>query len=441
MDDEPYSFILISLPTLQLTIGFTVLLILLICSALISGSEVAFFSLSPKQHIELKEKNSKRSKIALELLNKHKELLATILVLNNFVNVSIVILSSFLFISIYPLPESGIDYLRSFIEIAGITFIILLIGEVIPKIYANRKSLKIVLLMARPLNFLGKLPPFSWLQNSLVNGTDFILKYAKKKSVNLSTNDLEHAIALTREDTDKDEDQKILEGIVNFGNTDVRQIMCSRVDTVAVENSLTYNELLDVILNSGYSRIPVYKDSFDDVIGIIYVKDLLPYLNQNSEFQWQKLIRPPFFVPENKKIDDLLKEFQTKKIHLAVVVDEYGGGSGVVTLEDVLEEIVGEITDEFDEENVIYSKIDDRTFIFEGKTPLIDLYKVLDIDGKAFEQAKGESDSIAGFLIEQAGKILKNNETFEFENIKFIVEASDKKRVKLVKVINLKDNE
>lgn len=440
MDEDPHSYILLNIPAFELALSFAILLLLLLFSALISGSEVGFFSLGPQDHLDLKEKNSKRSSIALDLLNKPKELLATILVLNNFVNVSIVILSSYIFVELYP-PTDGIDYLRSFIEVAGITFIILLIGEVIPKIYANRNSLSLVLLMARPLDFLGNLPPFSWLKSLLVNGTDVILKYAKKKSINLSTDDLENAIALTRNESDDDEDQRILEGIVNFGNTDVRQIMCSRVDTVAVEDTLNYEELIEVILNSGYSRIPVYKDSFDDVIGIIYVKDLLAHLDKDKNFNWQKLIRPPFFVPENKKIDDLLKEFQTKKIHMAVVVDEYGGGSGVVTLEDVLEEIVGEITDEFDEEDIIYSKIDDKTFIFEGKTPLIDLYKVLDIDGKAFEQVKGESDSIAGFLIEQAGKILKNNEFIEFEAIKFIVEASDKKRVKLVKVINLQSDE
>lgn len=441
MDDDPHSFILLSIPTIQLVLAFTILIVLLIFSALISGSEVAFFSLSTSQHNDLKEKGTKRSEVALELLGKHKDLLAIILVLNNFVNVSIVILSSFIFYNLYPPPTSGIDYLRSFIEIAGITFIILLIGEVIPKIYANRKNLNLALFMARPLYFFSNLPPFSWLKNVLVNGTDIILKYAKKKAINLSTDDLEHAIALTREDTDKDEDQKILEGIVNFGNTDVRQIMRSRVDTVAVEDTITYDELMEVILASGYSRIPVFKGSFDDVIGIIYVKDLLPHLEKDNTFTWQALVRPPFFVPENKKIDDLLKEFQIKKIHMAVVVDEYGGGSGVVTLEDVLEEIVGEITDEFDDEDIVYSKINEHTFIFEGKTPLIDLYKVLNIDGKAFEQVKGESDSIAGFLIEQAGKILKNNESLEFENIKFIVEASDKKRVKLVKVIDLQEHE
>jgi CBS domain containing-hemolysin-like protein len=213
--------------------------------------------------------------------------------------------------------------------------------------------------------------------------------------------------------------------------------MRSRVDTIAIEKSINFDELLEVIREAGYSRIPVYEEKFDDVLGIIYIKDLLPHLGEEAKFNWRTLIRSPFFVPENKKIDDLLKEFQSMKMHMAVVVDEYGGASGIVTLEDVLEEIVGDITDEFDDDDIIYSKINENTFIFEGKTPLVDLYKVLDIDGKSFEQAKGESDSIAGFLIEQSGKILRNNESFEFENIKFIVESSDKKRVKTVKIIKL----
>jgi CBS domain containing-hemolysin-like protein len=207
------------------------------------------------------------------------------------------------------------------------------------------------------------------------------------------------------------------------------------VDVVAVEENVSYDELMEIILESGYSRIPVFKDNFYEVTGILFVKDLLKHLDEKDGFQWNKLIRSPFFVPENKKIDDLLKEFQELKMHMAVVVDEYGGASGVVTLEDVLEEIVGEITDEFDDDDIVYTKIDENTFLFEGKTPLVDMYKVLDIDGREFENVKGESDSIAGFLIEQSGKILKNNESFEFENIKFIVESSDKRRVKMVKII------
>jgi gliding motility-associated protein GldE len=441
MDDtDPFSFIILNISPNSIGTDFwvsvVILMVLLVLSALISGSEVAFFSLSPEESEEIQSGSDDSSNVAWELLKNPKDLLATILITNNFVNVGIVILASYIFSFIYPeTPDGSIDYLRSAIEIGGITFTILLIGEVIPKIYANRNSLKLVSIMAKPLKVSGNIPPFSWLRRFLVSGTEIILKYARKKQIDVSTDDLENAIALTREKDTSNEEQRILEGIVNFGNTDVRQIMRSRVDSVAVEVDITYNELLEVILDSGYSRIPVYKETFDEVVGIMFVKDLLAHLNEKEDFKWNKLVRPPFFVPENKKIDDLLKEFQELKMHMAVVVDEYGGASGVVTLEDVLEEIVGEITDEFDDDDIVYTKVDQNTFVFEGKTPLVDMYKVLDVDNKAFEFAKGESDSIGGFLVEQAGKILRNNETFDFENLKFIVESSDKKRIKLIKVI------
>lgn len=442
MDDiDPLSFILLSTspPNFGFDFWFPVVIIilLLVISALVSASEVAFFSLSPEEKQRIKEGNDPNSITVLELLNHPKNLLATVLIVNNFVNIAIVILTSYIFLQIYPVTE-GIDYVRSVVEVVGITFIILIIGEVIPKVYANRNSQKMVNLMAKPLHIISKTPPFSWLRLFLVNGTEIILKYARKRQIDVSTGDLENAIALTREENSHPEEQRILEGIVNFGNTDVRQIMRSRVDTVALDVDMTYDEVMEVIIHSGYSRIPVYRESFDEVTGILFVKDLLAHLNEEPDFDWRVLIRQPFFVPENKKIDDLLKEFQERKIHMAVVVDEYGGGSGVVTLEDVLEEIVGEITDEFDDEDIIYTKVNESTYLFEGKTSLVDMYKVLDVDGKMFEETKGESDSIGGFLVEHSGKILKNNEGFTFENLKFVVESSDKKRVKMVKVIKLK---
>ncbi|PKR79910.1 gliding motility-associated protein GldE [Brumimicrobium salinarum] len=445
MDDtDPLSFFLLSTPNIDIGFGFwialLVLVVLLISSALISGSEVAFFSLSPEEKQEIHDQNEPYTETANRLLNNPKSLLAIILITNNFVNVAIVILSSYIFDQVYPenLSIEGIDYLRNTIEVAGITFVLLLIGEVVPKVYANRNSLQLVKIMSNPLRLFEKLPPFSWLKNFLVNGTEIILKYARKRQIDVSTDDLENAIALTREESSTADEQRILEGIVNFGNTDVKQVMRSRVDTVAVNEDLDFDELNDIILSSGYSRIPVFKDTFDQVTGILFVKDLLGHLNAPNTFKWQEIIRQPFFVPENKKIDDLLQEFREKKMHMAVVVDEYGGSSGVVTLEDVLEEIIGEITDEFDDEDIVYTKVDESTYLFEGKTSLVDMYKVLDIDGKSFEEVKGESDSIGGFLIEHAGKILKNNEHYTFENYKFVVESSDKKRIKMVKVSKLK---
>lgn len=422
-------------------LSLIVVIVLLIVSGLVSASEVAFFSLTPEEKEEIRYSQEETYTTSVKLMNAPKDLLATILITNNFANIGIVILSNYIFSIVYPVDPNfvGVDYLRAGVEIAGITFVILMVGEILPKVYAARNSLRFVRLMSSTLYFLQKLPPISWLRFFLVNGTEVILKYARKRQIDVSTDDLETAIALTREEDTTPDEQRILEGIVNFGNTDVRQIMRSRVDTVAVDEELSYEELMEVILESGYSRIPVYKESFDNVTGILFVKDLLPHIDAPADFKWQDVKREAFFVPENKKIDDLLKDFQNMKTHMAVVVDEYGGSSGVVTLEDVLEEIIGEITDEFDDDDVVYTKIDDRTFLFEGKTSLVDMYKVLDIDGKAFEEDKGESDSIGGFLVEHAGKIMRNNESLVFENIKFIVESSDKKRVRMVKVIKLEE--
>lgn len=444
MDDtDPLSYFYFSISSNVYEISFWIsiitLLFLLFGSAMMSASEVAFFSLKPEEKEEIKDSREGNYELIVKLLNKPKDLLATILIANNFINVGIVILSSFLFNKIYPVDPNfvGVDYMRGIIEIGGITFLLLLIGEVTPKVYANRNSLKLATVMAGTIDKIDRIPPFSWLRAFLVHGTDIILKYARKRQIDVSTDDLETAIALTKEDDVTASEQKILEGIVNFGNKDVRQIMKSRVDTIAVDEEVTYEELMKIILESGYSRIPVYKETFDSVIGVLYVKDLLKYLNAPADFEWAELVRPAMFVPENKKIDDLLKEFQDKKMHIAVVVDEYGGSSGIVTLEDIIEEIVGEITDEFDDEDIVYTKIDDSTYLFEGKTSLVDMYKVLDIDGKSFEDEKGESDSIGGFLIEHTGKILRNNESFEFDDFKFVVESSDKKRVKMVKVIKI----
>jgi gliding motility-associated protein GldE len=347
-----------------------------------------------------------------------------------------VILSSAILQKIYP-PAPGNETIRLIVEILSITLTLLIIGEVIPKIYATKNALKFSLAMGGALFTLGNLPPISWLKSFLVNGSNIIHKKARRKGIKISSDELEQALALTKEDHTSNEEHKILEGIVKFGNTEVCQIMRSRMDVVALEDDLKFTEIMPIILESGYSRIPVFKENFDNVIGILFVKDLLPYLNQteNEEFNWIKLIRKPFFVPENKKIDDLLKEFQVKKVHMAVVVDEYGGSSGVCTLEDILEEIVGDITDEFDDDEIAYTKIDERTYIFEGKTALVDLYKVINIDGREFESKKGDADSVGGFIVENIGRIPSNKEYIDVEEFRLIVESSDKRRVKLVKVV------
>ncbi len=411
------------------------IIILLLGSALMSSSESAFFSLSPNDRLKLREDPSKNAAIVLHLLNAPQKLLAIILILNNFINVGIVILSSYL---LTPLLEAITSNLvRSLIEVVLITFILLLIGEVTPKIYGAKNSLSVSKFMARPIAFLTKTPPINWFISILVNGTNFIHKYAGKKGFKISSDELEAALALTMDDNASDEEQKILEGIVKFGYTDVKQIMCPRTQVVAINYEASFVEAIAVVLESGYSRIPVYTGNLDNINGILFSKDLLPYLSEGKEFKWQDLLRQSIFVPENKKNDDLLKEFQSKKIHIAVVVDEYGGVSGVVTLEDVLEEIVGEITDEFDNEEIVYTKIDDKTFLFEGKTALVDFYKVIGIDGKSFEAKKGDSETLGGFITENAGRILKNNEHLTFSGIKMIVESSDKKRIKMVKIILL----
>jgi putative hemolysin len=415
-------------------ISILVIIILLVCSALISGSEVAFYSLSPNEKDLLKSDDSKNANLAKKLLEKPQELLATILIANNFINVGIVILSSSLLSDLYP-PRADNETIRFVLEVFLITFVILLIGEVIPKVYATKNGIILAKFMARPLSIFSSLPPFSWLKSFLTTGTTFINKYAKKRAIKITSDELEQALVLTKEEATSEEDHKILEGIIKFGNTDVKQIMRSRMEVEAFEESSSFSQILEFILNAGYSRIPIYRKTFDDVIGILYIKDLLPYFDEAPDFEWNKLTRKPFFVPENKKIDDLLKEFQSKKMHMAVVVDEYGGASGVITLEDVLEEIIGDITDEFDEDDIVFKQEKENEFVFEGRTSLIDFYKVIENDGKEFELLKGDSDSLGGFMIENAGRILKNREYIQVKNVKLIVESSDKRRIKSIKVI------
>ena len=414
-------------------------LFLLLCSALISASEIAFFSITPQDLDSLKKDKSPRALMVLDWKDKPKELLSIILIVNNFVNVGIVILGAYLtdVLSKALLDESLLEHpiVVFLLQVVLITFVLLLFGEMIPKLYANRNPMPIAQRMATPLRILSKTPPFSWLSAFLMKSTEIINKKTKKIDMRLSSTDLEQAVALTKELSDSEEEHKMLEGIVKFGNTEVCQIMCSRVDAVAIDVKLNFKEVYDVIVESGFSRFPVYQDSFDNITGILYVKDLLEHINKTEDFNWRNLARPAFFVPENKKIDDLLKDFQEKKMHMAIVVDEYGGANGIVTLEDVLEEIVGDITDEFDDDEVVHTKVNDYTFVFEGKTSLLDMYKVLDVDPEAYEDLKGDAESVAGFIIEQSGRIMRKNERLTVSDLTFIVEAADKKRVKLVRVI------
>ena len=421
--------------------------VLLVFSGFISGAEVAYFSIDKALNLreELESIGSKRSKLILHLLDKPKRLMATILIANNFINVGIVVISTYINVQLFSFVENPM--ISFAIQVVAITFLILLFGEVIPKVYATHYPVKLAGVTAYLILVLRK--TFGRPAKLLVDSTSFIHNMVKKKQHNISVDELSDALDLTNDDSL--EEEHILKGIVKFGSTDVKQIMKPRTDLVAIPIQTTYNDLINIILNSGYSRIPVYEETLDSVKGILYIKDLLPGLKLTSagspevsfteDVNWQFLMRPTFFVPENKKIDDLLREFQERKIHLAVVVDEYGGTSGVVTLEDIIEEIVGEISDEYDDDALAYSKLDDTTFVFDGKTPLNDLYRALDIDGTKFEEAKGESDSLAGFIIELEGKIPKKDEKITFENYLFTIEAANVRRVERVKVSILSDVE
>jgi putative hemolysin len=413
--------------------GFIMMALLLILSAAISGSEIAFFSLGPAQLSELRNDHSKSGQLILYLLERPKRLLATILIANNFVNVAIVIISSFIMSGLFDF--SGSPLLGFLIQVIIVTALILLFGEIMPKIYASQNAVTTAHMMARPMLIIRKV--FYPLSSVLVNSTTIIDKRIARKGHDISIDDLSEALNLTTSDNSTpEEERKILKGIVKFGDIAVKEIMRPRIDVTAVEDNIPYPSLLAAILDSGYSRIPVFHESFDNVTGILYIKDILQHLNRDDDFQWKDLQRTAFFVPENKRINDLLQEFQAKKIHLAVVVDEYGGTSGIITLEDILEEIVGEINDEFDNESdsSSYTKIDDLNYIFEGKTMLNDFCKVMGIEDRIFEDAKGESDTLAGLMLELAGKIPETNEKFQFQQYIFSAETVDKRRIKRIRV-------
>lgn len=441
--EEEFSPLLLSIffdITLQpISIGiafnFIVILLMLFCSALISGAEVAYFSLTPNDVEDLNQEKSKKALLTLKLLEKPNKLLATILITNNFINIGIIILSTYLTASIFQFPENSI--MEFMFQIVVITFVIVLFGEITPKVYANRNALWFSKWMSIPLNLSSKL--FSPLSYLLTSSTAFIDKRLKRKKEVVSMDELAEALELTTETDPNEEEQKILKSIVEFGNIDVKEIMKSRVDVVAIEQKLLFEKVIDLVVDSGFSRIPVYKENFDDVIGILYVKDLIPHLDQKSDFKWQDLIRSAYYVPETKMISDLLKEFQYKKIHLAIVVDEYGGTSGIVTLEDILEEIVGDITDEFDDDGNVFSILDEHNFIFEGKISLNDFLKTVKGETDYFDDVKGDSDSLAGLILELKGVIPNKGEVIKFAPYIFTIESSDSRKIKRIKVQIKKD--
>jgi gliding motility-associated protein GldE len=435
LDIEPPSLFFLALIDSPFIASITVLLILLLFSALISGAEVAFFSLTPADlEIESTSKASRKIKTVSLLLEKPKKLLATILVANNFLNIAIVLL----FDSLGQVWFAGLNQvyfgvnIRFVVEVGVVTFLILLFGEILPKIYASRNSLSFATFMALPLKVLDVLftPLSSPMQAITISIQE---KFGKQKS-NISVGQLSQALELTDQKETTTEEQKILQGIVTFGTTDTKQVMKNRMDIFALNQDLPYHEILPLIIENGYSRIPVYKDNVDTISGILYVKDLIPHIDAKT-LDWNTLIRAPYFVPENKKLDDLLNEFKKMKMHLAIVVDEYGGTSGLISLEDIIEEIVGEISDEFDDEDLIFSKLDENNYVFEGKTPLKDFYKVIGLeDITVFEDQKGEAETLAGFLLEISKGFPKKNEVLTYHNYAFTIEAFENKRIKQIKL-------
>ena len=401
MDIEPPSLLFLALVDSTFVARITLGLLLLLFSALISGAEVAFFSLTPSDLVvDLDNKASRKTKIVSLLLEKPKKLLATILVANNFINIAIVLL----FDSLGQVWFVGLNQgyfgvnIRFVVEVGVVTFLILLFGEILPKVYASRNNLSFAKFMALPLKILDVLcTPLSIPMQAI---TVLIQERFGKQRANISVDQLSQALELTDQKETTTQEQKILQGIVTFGTTDTKQVMKNRMDIFALSEELSYDQILPLLIENGFSRIPVYKDNIDTITGILYVKDLIPHIDAKT-LDWKSLVRAPYFVPENKKLDDLLNEFKKMKMHLAIVVDEYGGTSGLISLEDIIEEIVGEISDEFDDQDLIFSKLDEHNYVFEGKTPLKDFYKVIGLeDFNIFEDQKGEAETLAGFLLE-----------------------------------------
>ncbi|HZK69358.1 MAG TPA: gliding motility-associated protein GldE [Paludibacter sp.] len=415
--------------TISAIISLISSMLLLACSAVISASEVAFFSLDPQTLNELEESENKAERNILRLLKSPQRLLATMLIGSNFVNVAVILLLTNFTSSVFNFESAPL--LGFIFEAIGITFLLLLFGEITPKVYATQFAKKTAMNTVPFLSAMESMfGPFVTL---LVNSTSIVNnRLAKHNKSNISMDELSHALELTS--NIKDEDTEILEGIIKFGNIQVVDIMTSRVDMVDVDIKMNYKQLLDVIIRSGYSRIPVYASTRDNIKGLVYSKDFLPHLDKPANFRWQTLVRPAYYVPETKKIDDLLSEFQENKIHLAFVVDEYGGTSGLITLEDILEEIVGDISDEYDDEEILFTKIDNHTFIFEAKIQLNDFFKIAEIEEDDFVKVTEEVETLAGLILELKGDIPTKNERIDYGRYVFEIVAADDRRIKKVKL-------
>ena len=432
MDPEPS--LVISFLSLEMSFVWfkgIILFALIISSALISGAEVAFFSLNSAVLNEAEEEELKNISLIRSLLDRPNRLLAIILVANNFINIAIVLL----FASLSPLYLGGISnpVVVLFIEIGLITGLILIFGEILPKVYANRNAMGFSQFMAPVLKSLDRYLLF-FLTSPMSRLTLWFEKRAKQSKNDFSVDQLSQVLELSTEEKRSKQEEKMLQGIIQFGNTEVKEVMCPRVDMFTLSEKTSFLEIIPLIVDKGFSRIPVYKDQQEKISGILYIKDLLPHLG-DKHFKWQNLLREPYYVPEYKKLDDLLSEFQQRKTHLAVVLDEYGGTQGIITLEDVIEEIVGDISDEFDGDNLFYSKLDSKNYIFDAKTNLKDFLKIVQLsDEERFEKVKGEAETLAGFLLELSQSLPKIGQKLTFENLVFTIESVDQKRIRQIKV-------
>ena len=427
---ELFDGVTVCSPSVGAIIAIVLAVLLLFASGFVSASEIAFFSLSPTDLSEIEEEEHTSDRRIMDLLQDSERLLATILISNNFVNVTIIMLCNFFFAEVVDFGDSVIV---EFLVITVIlTFLLLLFGEIMPKIYSAQHTLRFCRFAAPIITMLKKV--FSPLSGLLVRSTVIVNKCVAKRNYNISVDDLSQALELT-DKTEISEESNILEGIIRFGGETAKEVMTPRLDMVDLDINSTFKEVLDCVVENGYSRVPVYEDSRDNIKGVLYIKDLLPHLKKGADFKWQNLIRSAYFVPETKMIDDLLRDFQANKIHIAIVVDEFGGTSGIVTMEDIIEEIVGEINDEYDEEERSYVKINDHTYVFEAKTLLSDFYKILKIDADVFEDIEGDADTLAGLLLEIKGEFPKLHEKLKYEHYQFEVLEMDARRILKVKVI------